>query len=147
MAASNSSRIEQATRQHVNAVLTSQMIAELVKIAFPGWKGGVYPSDCAGKRLEDGTLTHRGKVACGDLVLEYLSENSFPVLATSDIVRRKPAKAAASTVTPVPVPAPTAATVVPAATGKKKAAKKAVRSSSDIPVAPKRSGAARHATQ
>jgi hypothetical protein len=148
---SNSSRIETATRQHVGAVLTSQMIAELVKVSFPDWKGGVYPSDAAGKRLEDGTLTHRGKVAYGDLVLEYLAENSFKVLPTADIVRRPTSrKKAAATLamatpaaatSPVPVPTPTEA---PKATGKK-AGKKASKSASVPPVATKqkaRSGAA-----
>jgi hypothetical protein len=147
MAKSNSSRIEAATRQHVGAVLTSQMITDLVKVSDPEWKGGVYPSDCAYKRTEDG-LVPRGKVAYGDGVLEFLAENSFKVLPTEEIVRRKPAKAA-STPTPVPVatpvaPAPVAAT--PAGSGKKKSGKKASRSSSDIPVAPKRSGAAGRAT-
>jgi hypothetical protein len=149
MAKSNSSRIEAATRQHVGATLTSQMIAELVKVSDPEWKGGVYPSDCAYKRTEEG-LAPRGKTAYGDGVLEFLAENSFKVLPTEEIVRRKPAKAAASTPVPVPTvatpvaPAPVAAT--PAATGKKKTAKKASRSSSDMPVAPKRSGAAGRAT-
>jgi len=143
---SNSSRIETATRQHVGAVLTSQMIAELVKVSFPDWKGGVYPSDAAGKRQDDGTLTHRGKVAYGDLVLEYLAENSFKVLPTEQIVRRptsrKKAAATVAVATPtVPVPTPTEA---PKATGKK-AGKKASKSASVPPVAPKqkaRSGAA-----
>jgi hypothetical protein len=77
---SNSQRIEAATRQHVNAVLTNDQIVELVKVTSPDWKGGVYPSDAAGQRQEDGTITHRGKVAYGDLVLEYLTKNSFKVL-------------------------------------------------------------------
>src|SRR6476660_2371738 len=113
MAKSNSSRIEQATRQHVGAVLTTEMIHELVKASEPEWKGGVYPSDCAYKRQEDGTLVPRGKTAYGDGVLEYLAENSFKVLATSDIVRRKPAKAVAST--PAPASSPVAATAPVAA--------------------------------
>jgi hypothetical protein len=149
MAKSNSSRIEAATRQHVGAVLTSQMITDLVKVSDPEWKGGVYPSDCAYKRTEEG-LVPRGKTAYGDGVLEFLAENSFKVLPTEEIVRRKPAKAAASTPTPVPVATPVAApatvAATPAASGKKKTAKKASRSSSDIPVAPKRSGAAGRAT-
>ena len=79
---SNSSRIEAATRQHVGATLTAEQVTELVRLSDPNWKGGVYPSDAAGKRLEDGTLTFRGKAAYGDLVLEYLGANSFKVLAT-----------------------------------------------------------------
>jgi hypothetical protein len=150
MAKSNSSRIEAATRQHVGAVLTSQMVAELVKVSDPEWKGGVYPSDCAYKRTEEG-LVPRGKTAYGDGVLEFLAENSFKVLPTEEIVRRKPAKAAGATPVPVPtVATPVAATApvaaTPAASGKKKTAKKASRSSSDMPVAPKRSGAAGRAT-
>src|SRR5580704_19297132 len=85
---SNSQRIEAATRQHVNAVLTNDQIVELVKVTSHDWKGGVYPSDAAGKRLEDGTITHRGKVAYGDLVLIYENKNSFKVLPTEQIVRR-----------------------------------------------------------
>jgi hypothetical protein len=41
---SNSSRIENATRQHVGATLTSAQITDLVHAADPNWKGGVYPS-------------------------------------------------------------------------------------------------------
>jgi len=140
---SNSSRIETATRQHVGAVLTSQMIAELVKVSFPDWKGGVYPSDAAGKRQDDGTLTHRGKVAYGDLCLEYLAENSFKVLPTEQIVRRPTSrKKAVATVAMA-----TASVPVPAATPTptRKDGKKASKSASRIPGAPKqkaRSGAA-----
>ena len=141
MAKSNSSRVEAATRQHVGAVLTSQMIADLVKASEPEWKGGVYPSDVAYKRV-DGVLVPRGKTAYGDGILEYLAENSFKVLATADIVRRKPAKAAST----VPVPTPTPAATAPASTGQKKSGKKASTSASTIPVAPKRSGAAGRAT-
>ena len=65
MAKSNSSRIEAATRQHVGAVLTSQMITDLVKVSDPEWKGGVYPSDCAYRRTEEG-LVPRGKTAYGE---------------------------------------------------------------------------------
>jgi hypothetical protein len=130
---SNSSRIEVATRQHVNAVLTSEQIVELVKLSDPTSTKGVYPSDCAGKRLEDGTLTFRGKVAYGDLVLEYLGANSFRVLPTEQIVRRpsnkkekKPAIAASTPViaakAPVAVSAPVAAKA-DAKAGKKKAVK------------------------
>ena len=135
---SNSSRIEKATRDHVGAVLTSEQIHELVKLSDPTSTKGVYPSDCAGKRQEDGTITFRGKVQYGDLVLEYLKENQFKVLPTEQIVRlpgRKPAKAASTVPAVTPTPAPT---VVPAAstTGKKKG-KKAAKSASRIPVAPK----------
>jgi len=92
---SNSSRIEAATRQNVNAVLTGQMINDLVKVSFPDWKGGIYPSDCAYKR-EGTTLVPRGKTAYGDGVLEYLAENSFRVLPTEQIVRRPTSKKAAA---------------------------------------------------
>jgi hypothetical protein len=107
------------------------MITELVKVSDPEWKGGVYPSDCAYKRTDDG-LVPRGKTAYGDGVLEFLAENSFKVLPTEEIVRRKPAKAAASTPVPVlKVPAAAAPVVAsvpttPAASsgqGKKKAKK------------------------
>ncbi len=84
---SNSSRIEAATRQHVGATLTNEQIAELVKLSFPDWKGGIYPSDCAYTRQGDG-LAPRGKTAYGDGVLEYLGENSFKVLPTEQIIRR-----------------------------------------------------------
>src|ERR1051326_2038119 len=97
---SNSSRIEAATRQHVGATLTSEQIHELVKLSDPTNTKGVYPSDCAYKRTEDG-LVPRGKTAYGDGVLEYLGENSFKVLATDQIVRRPGKKTAA----PVPVAA------------------------------------------
>ena len=78
---SNSSRIEQATRQHVNAVLTNDQIIELVKVTSPDWKGGVYPSDAAGKRLEDGTITHRGKVAYRRLGTALREQELFQSLA------------------------------------------------------------------
>src|ERR1700733_3804298 len=100
---SNSSRIEAATRQHVGAVLTNEQIAELVKVANPDWKGGIYPSDCAYTRTADG-LVPRGKVAYGDGVLEYLAENSFKVLPTDQIVRRPSNKKVA-----VAAPAPAVA--------------------------------------
>src|ERR1700757_5021971 len=87
---SNSSRIEAATRQHVGAVLTSEQIHELVKLSDPTSTKGVYPSDAAYKRAEDGKLVPRGKTAYGDGVLEYLGPNSFKVLSTEEIVRRKP---------------------------------------------------------
>jgi hypothetical protein len=125
---SNSSRIEVATRQHVNAVLTSEQIVELVKLSDPTNSKGIYPSDCAGKRLEDGTLTFRGKVAYGDLVLELVGPNSYKVLPTEQIVRRpgsakKEVKAAAPVAAPVPAPAAIASSK--ADTGKKKAGKSA----------------------
>ena len=131
---SNSSRIEAATRSHVGATLTSEQIHELVKLSNPDWKGGVYPSDAAGKRLEDGSLTFRGKVAYGDLVLEYLGENSFKVLPTEQIVRRpiskKPAKAPEPTVVATPAPVASA----PAKAEKKqKGGKKASTSASQPP--------------
>jgi hypothetical protein len=111
---SNSSRIEQATRQHIGAVLTSKMIVELVKVAFPEDKSGVYPSDAAHKRGEDG-LVPRGKVAYGDGILEFLAENSFKVLPTEEIVRKptkRVAKPAAATTPEVPAaPAVAAAPV------------------------------------
>jgi hypothetical protein len=107
---SNSSRIENATRQHVGATLTSAQITDLVHAADPNWKGGVYPSDCAYKRDESGKLVPRGKTAYGDGVLEYVGENNFKVLPTDQIVRRKPmvVKKDAAPVTPVPAPAPVA---------------------------------------
>jgi hypothetical protein len=137
---SNSSRIEVATRQHVNAVLTSEQIVELVKVSDPTSTKGVYPSDCAGKRLEDGTLTFRGKVAYGNLVLEYMGPNSFKVLPTEQIVR-KPTNKKTKTVIPVAAPviaaaAPVVAAPVVAAAvngNKKKSSGKASR----LPVAPK----------
>ena len=137
---SNSSRIETATRQHVGAVLTSQMIAELVKVSFPDWKGGVYPSDAAGKRQDDGTLTHRGKVAYGDLVLEYLAENSFKVLPTEQIVRRPTSRKKAAATPTVPVPAATP-------TPTKKDGKKASKPASRMPVAPKQKARSGQAVQ
>jgi hypothetical protein len=129
---SNSSRIEAATRGHIGAVLTSDQIHELVKLSDPTSTKGVYPSDCAGKRLEDGTIVHRGKVQYGDLVLEYLKENSFKVLPTEQIVRlpgRKPAKAASTVPAPTPTP-------IEVPVKKPKKGKKASKSASRIPVAP-----------
>jgi hypothetical protein len=144
---SNSSRIERATREHVGAVLTSEQITELVKLSDPTSTKGVYPSDVAYKRTPEG-LVCRGKTAYGDGILEFLAENSYRVLPTEQIVRRKPlivkkevaapaaAKAAAST---VPVP------TVAASTGKKKAVKKTSKSASKPPVIAKQKGADRHA--
>src|ERR1700760_4345828 len=87
---SNSSRIEAATRGHIGAVLTSEQIHELVKLSDPTSTKGVYPSDAAYKRDEAGKLVPRGKTAYGDGVLEYMGANSFKVLPTEEIVRRKP---------------------------------------------------------
>jgi len=143
---SNSSRIEAATRQHVNAVLTSEQISELVKVADPTSTKGIYPSDCAGKRLEDGTLTHRGAAMYGDLVLEYMGPNSFKVLPTEQIVRKPTNK---KTKPSIPVPAPVIAVAVPAkavtptptapvAASNGNGKKKASKSASKQPVAPKK---------
>jgi hypothetical protein len=119
---SNSSRIEQATRQHINAVLTTQQLEELVHLADPNWKGGIYPSDCAGQKLEDGTITHRGKQMYGDLVLLHLGSNSYRVLPTEQIIRRKNPPAI-----PAAPPAPAAKTeqTQPVAEEKPKSKKKA----------------------
>jgi len=136
---SNSSRIEAATRQHVGATLTSEQVTELVHVSNPDWKGGVYPSDAAGKRLEDGTLTFRGKTAYGDLVLEYVGSNSFKVLPTEQIVRRPGSGKKAA---PAPVPAKTEA----AKPVTKKAAKKTAKASQP-PVAPKQKARDTHVTQ
>ena len=103
---SNSSRIEQATRSMVGAVLTSKMVVDAVRLAFPGDKSGVYPSDAAYVRT-DGVLVPRGKVAYGDGILEYLASNSFKVLPTEEIVRM-PRKR-------TPKAAPVAAVETPAA--------------------------------
>ena len=135
---SNSSRIEAATRSHVGATLTSEQITELVKIADPNWKGGVYPSDAAYTRTPEG-LKPRGKVAYGDGVLEYLGENSFKVLPTDQIVRRPGKK----TAVPASVPAPVAPPAAKADTGKKKASKAA----SKPPVATKSKANLAHLTQ
>ena len=127
---SNSSRIEAATRQHVGATLTNEQLIELVKISSPDWKGGVYPSDAAGQRQADGTITHRGKMMYGDLVLEYLNKNSFKVLPTEQIVRR-PVAEKKKKVEPV-VAAPAKAEPVAA-----KAVAKPVSKASSTPVATK----------
>jgi hypothetical protein len=141
---SNSSRIEAATRDHVGAVLTGAQIVELVKVSDPDWKGGIYPSDAAGKLLEDGTITFRGKVAYGDLVLLHLAENSFKVLADKDIVRRPTSKKAATPKAEAKAEVkteakPEAAPVV--------AKKKAAKTASQIPVAPRKKGADARASQ
>src|SRR4029077_19782028 len=91
---SNSSRIEAATRSHVGATLTSEQIVELVHVSNPEWKGGTYPSDAAYQRTPEG-LKPRGKTAYGDGVLEDLGANSFKVLPTEEIVRRKASPAPA----------------------------------------------------
>lgn len=157
MSESNSSRIEVATRKHVGAVLNSQMIAELVKVAFPDWKGGVYPSDCAYVRTSEG-MKPRGKVAYGDGVLEYLSENSFKVLPTTEIVRHPSTRKKAAAVVPAPEPAKTekkgkkgssrptpAATTSGSQTSSSAGRKKAATTASQIPVATKQKGADRRA--
>lgn len=128
---SNSSRIEKATRDHVGAVLTGAQVIELVKVSQPDWKGGVYPSDAAGKLMEDGTITFRGKVAYGDLVLLYLAENSFKVLADKDIIRRPSSKKPAVKTEAKTEVAPVAAAPVVVE------AKKSAKSASKPPVAPK----------
>jgi len=138
---SNSSRIEAATRQHVGATLTSEQIVELVKLSNPEWKGGVYPSDAAYQRTPEG-LVPRGKTAYGDGVLEYLGANSFKVLSTDQIVRRKPGKTPVPTPAPAPVPTPAAK----AATGKKKA-KKAPTPASQPPSAAKSKANLKQAVQ
>src|SRR5690349_2362834 len=102
---SNSSRIEPATRQYIGATLTTDHIQQLIKLADPNDNKPVYPSDCAGKRMEDGTLTHRGKQAYGDIILEFLGPNSYRVLAADEIVRRKHSKAAKTPLPPPTVPA------------------------------------------
>lgn len=140
---SNSSRIEAATRDHVGAVLTGAQITELVRHADPNWKGGIYPSDAAYKRTEQG-LQPRGKTAYGDGVLEYLSENSFKVLATEQIVRRPTSKKAAVKAEVKTEAKPEAAPVVAApVAGKKEAAKVP----SSIPVAPRKKARDVHAAQ
>jgi hypothetical protein len=111
---SNSSRIETATRSMVGAVLTSKMVVDAVKLAFPDYTGGVYPSDSAYKRDADGNLAPRGKVAYGDGILEFLAENSFKVLSDAEIVR-KPTKRVAKPVVAATPPEVLAAPVVAAA--------------------------------
>ncbi|HKH98143.1 MAG TPA: hypothetical protein VJ999_03460 [Candidatus Sulfotelmatobacter sp.] len=132
---SNSSRIEAATRQHVGAVLTNEQIVELVKMADPNWKGGVYPSDVAYTRTPEG-LVPRGKVAYGDGVLEYLAENSFKVLPTDQIVRRPTSRKTKDVAAvPAPTPAPTPKAVKTDA--RKNGHKKQSRPAGRMPVAPK----------
>jgi len=126
---SNSSRIEQATRQMVGAILTSKQVQDAVKLAFPEDGKGVYPSDCAWKRDAEGVLQPRGKVAYGDSILEFLAENSFKVLADNEIVRmpRKRTPKAATPAVETPA-APVVATPEPAQKkAKKKSKKKASR--------------------
>jgi hypothetical protein len=126
---SNSSRIEAATRSMVGAVLTSKMVVDAVRLAFPDDKSGVYPSDSAYVRT-DGILVPRGKVAYGDGVLEYLAANSFKVLADSEIVRMprkrvaKPAPVAAVETPAAPVVAQEAVAAEPAKKSKSKKNKK-----------------------
>jgi len=83
----NSSRIEQATREFVGATLTGQEITLLVHKAFPDWTGGIYPSDCAYAKTANGFVP-RGKSAYGDGVLQYLGSDQFKVLPTDAIVRK-----------------------------------------------------------
>jgi hypothetical protein len=142
---SNSSRIEAATRQHVGATLTNEQIVELVKVSDPNWKGGVYPSDAAGKRQEDGTLTHRGAVMYGDLVLEMMGKNSFKVLATEMIVRRPTSKKPAAVAKAEKAAEPVAA--APAPVVEKKKGKKASTSASQPPVATKQKARSGQAAQ
>ena len=143
MSESNSSRIEKATRQHVNAVLTSEQIHELVKLSDPTSTKGVYPSDSAYKRDESGKLVPRGKMAYGDGVLEYMGPNSFKVLPTEQIVRRPGSvkkTVVAAAVVPAPVPVAT-----PAPTAKK--GKKAAKAASSIPSATKQKANLKAAVQ
>jgi len=127
---SNSSRIEQATRSMVGAVLTSKMVVDAVRLAFPDDKSGVYPSDAAYVRT-DGILVPRGKVAYGDGILEYLAANSFKVLGDAEIVRMprkraaKPAAATPPEVPAAPVVAQEAVATTPAKSKSKKSKKKA----------------------
>jgi hypothetical protein len=141
---SNSGRIEQATRQHVGAVLTAEQIAALVKLSDPTSSKGVYPSDCAGKRQEDGRLTFRGKQFYGDLVLEYLGPNSYKVLPTEQIVRRKPLVVTKTEAAPA-----VAAKTEAKPTASKPAGKKRSTSTSDAkpPVTPKSKANLARATQ
>ena len=139
---SNSSRIEAATRQHVGAILTSEQIVELVKVADPNWKGGVYPSDAAYTRTSEGLLP-RGKVAYGDGVPEYLGANSFKVLPTTEIVRRPTTRKAAPAPEPAKVETAKPAPAKKEAAGKKEAAK---AGQSKPPVVAKQKAAERRAS-
>ena len=139
---SNSSRIEAATRQHVGAILTSEQIVELVKLADPNWKGGVYPSDAAYTRTSEG-LVPRGKTAYGDGVLEYLAANSFKVLKTEEIVRRPTSRKPAAPAVEPPKPVETKPATVKKASGKKEAAK---ATKSRTPVVAKQKAAERRAS-
>ena len=132
---SNSSRIEVATRQHVNATLTNDQIVELVKASDPNWKGGVYPSDVAYSQTPEG-LKPRGATAYGDGILIYLGANSFKVLPTDQIVRRPQSKRPVAKAAE-PAVAPAVAAVVEGPTEKKAVVKKAAGSTSQPPVAPK----------
>jgi hypothetical protein len=86
---SNSSRIEAATRDRVGQTLSSEQIVAIVKMANPGETKQVYPGDSAGKKLEDGTITHRGKAQYGDIILLLIGPNQYRVLDTPEIVRMK----------------------------------------------------------
>jgi len=145
---SNSSRIEAATRQHVGAVLTNEQIADAVKLSFPDWKGGIYPSDCAYTRQGDG-LAPRGKQSYGDGVLEYLGANSFKVLPTEQIIRRpgsrkEPAKPEVAKAEPAPVSVKPVAAL--AATGKNKKTPKS-KTSLKSPVVAKQKARDTHVSQ
>jgi hypothetical protein len=144
---SNSARCEAATANKVNEVMNNETIIGLVKTAFPDFKGGVYPSDCAYKRDAEGKLVARGKTAYGDGVFECLGENSFKRLPTDQVVRRPSTRktAVAPPATPE-TPAPVAAAPAPAATpaGKKKAAK---ATPAKPPAAPKQKANHRQAAQ
>jgi pantothenate kinase len=85
-------------------------------------------------------LTFRGKVAYGDLVLEYMGANSFKVLPTEQIVRRPSNK---KTKTVIPVAAPVAAAKAaeaeaPVAASNGNGKKKSGKVSSKQPVAPRK---------
>ena len=84
----NDTRIEKATREYVGATLTGEQIKFLVRESSPEWKGGIYPSDVAYVRTNEGFVP-RGKDAYGDGVLEYIGTDAFRVLATEDIVRKE----------------------------------------------------------
>src|SRR3954453_5346809 len=141
---SNSGRIEQATRQHVGAVLTAEQIAELVKLSDPTSTKGVYPSDAAYKRDETGKLVPREKTAYGDGVLELIAPNSYKVLPTEQIVRRKPLVVTKTEAAPA-----VAAKTEAKPTASKPVGKKRSTSTSDPkpPVAPKSKANLARATQ
>jgi hypothetical protein len=114
MTMSNSSRIEAATRQHVGQTLTAAQVEALVKLANPNDLKGVYPGDAAGKRLEDGTITYRGKQPYGDLVLLQVASGQYRVLPTEEIVRMPRSARGTSTKGEVVIPPPSATVEEPA---------------------------------